>query len=433
MEKEQIYQSDENSSGNRHSDGGHSSHHHSDGGHSSHHHSDGGHSSHHHSDGSHGSHHHSSGGHSSHHHSGNGHHRHRESGSIWKRVLVVLAVLLFVLVVLAAAVYMYFRYNFYGRSNYVKDGSYTIAETIEPETYVDENGVTQQVSEAKLDEEKEKDMVSHHTRILESLSDLIRKDTGTYNLLLIGVDRREASWNGNSDVMMLVTVNNDRDTIYMTSFLRDLYANIPGVGVRKLNASCAYGGAPLCVETIRSNYGVEIDNYAMVDFNAMIDIVDVLGGVDLELTESEASVANDYVRTMCEENGEPYEYHQILGSGMQHLDGYQAVAYARNRYSGNDYDFGRTERQRKVLMAIVDKARSGGLGSLSSAAQAVLPHVTHDIDEGTVLKLLTKIPGWLNYDIEEQHIPYDNMYYSENEILIPDMEATITKLRETIY
>src|SRR5699024_3112848 len=90
------------------------------------------------------------------------------------------------------------------------------------------------------------------------------KDEGIYDLLLIGVDRRDDSWYGNSDVMILLTVNHDRQTVYMTSFLRDLAADIPGIGVRKLNAACANGGAKLLVETLEENYQVSVDNYAMV-------------------------------------------------------------------------------------------------------------------------------------------------------------------------
>lgn len=359
--------------------------------------------------------------------------RHKSSSSWKKVVLIILGIVLVLAAVAAAGAYYVFKTGFYGKSNYVKNNGYTVAESIQEETYVDEDGKVQTIKEAMLDKDKEEAVLSEHKQALNNLKSMIEEPTGTYNLLLIGVDRRDTSWSGNSDVMMLITVNHDRKTVYMTSFLRDLYADIPGVGVRKLNASCAYGGAELCVETIRSNYGVEIDNYAMVDFNAMIAIVDALGGVELELTDDEVSVANNIILNMCEANGEPYEEHQILSSGVNHLDGYQAVGYARNRYSGNTYDFGRTERQRKVLVAIFEKAKAGGLGSFNKLAEEVLPYVTHDISEGTIFKLLTQISGWLKYDVVQQHIPYDDMYYSENEILIPDMEATITKLRETIY
>ena len=369
-----------------------------------------------------------------HHHHGGRHHHKRKSG--WKKVLaIVLVVILLVLAAAAAGAYFYFKTGLYGKSNYVKNTGYTVAESIEQETYVDEEGKIQVMTEATLDQKEENDVVAKHEEALKNLKDQIAKPTGTYNLLLIGVDRRDTSWSGNSDVMMLVTVNHDKKTIYMTSFLRDLYANIPEVGVRKLNASCAYGGAPLCVATIKQNYGVEIDNYAMVDFNAMADIVDALGGVDLEVSAEEAVFANNTAAGMIAASGKAYAWQDVdPAGGMVHMDGYHAVGYARNRYTGNTYDFGRTERQRKVLFAIFEKAKSGGLGSLSKAAESVLPYVTHDIDEVTLLKLISQVPSWLDYDVEQQHIPYDGEYYSQNEILIPtDMGATIAKLRETIY
>lgn len=255
----------------------------------------------------------------------------------------------------------------------------------------------------------------------------------TYNLLLIGVDRRNDSWNGNSDVMLLVTVNPEKESIYMTSFLRDLYADIDGLGVEKLNTACAYGGADLCVETIKENYQVKIDNYAMVDFNSMIAVVDAFGGVDLELTEHEVKIANDYVRSMCGANDVAFEEHQIIGSGMLHLDGYQAVGFMRNRYSGSESDFGRTDRQRAVLVALMDKMQEAGLESIDNLLFDVLPSIEHDLSMIKILDLATKLPDWLGYSFEQQHIPYDGMYYSQNEILVPDMEETLALLHETIY
>ena len=124
-------------------------------------------------------------------------------------------------------------------------------------------------------------------------------------------------------MILLVTVNKEKKTVYLTSFLRDLYADIPGVGVRKLNAACANGGPELTVQTLEDNYQVEIDNYAMVDFNAMIDVVDALGGVDLEIDEDERVTANDYITCMCEDNGDDPEDYYIEKAGLVHLNGYQ--------------------------------------------------------------------------------------------------------------
>lgn len=259
-----------------------------------------------------------------------------------------------------------------------------------------------------------------------------KKDT--YNILLLGVDRRDESWEGNSDVILLVTVNKEKKTVYLTSFLRDLYADIPGIGVRKLNAACANGGPELTVQTLEENYQVEIDNYAMVDFNAMIDVVDALGGVDLEIDEDERVTANDYITCMCEDNGDDPEDYYIEKAGLVHLNGYQAVGYARNRYTGKGSDFGRTQRQRNVLTAIAEKAQDGDYASLSDTMEDVMPYITHDITEMQMIGLMMQFGSWLDYDIQQQHIPYDGEYTSQDEILVPtDMNATVEKLTSILY
>ena len=256
---------------------------------------------------------------------------------------------------------------------------------------------------------------------------------GTYNMLLIGVDRRDDSWNGNSDVMILVTVNPQKETIYLTSFMRDLYANIEGIGVRKLNAACANGGAKLCVKTIRDNYQVRIDNYALVDFYDMIDIVDIFGGVDVELTEAEVTKANSIAKAMCKARGVDFEEHQITGSGLVHLDGYLAVGHMRNRSTGGDSDFGRTARQREVLLALLEKMQGKDLTDMAKLILEAQLNIEHDVDSATMLKLAAKLPSWLEYDVEQQRIPYDNLFYIQNEILTPNMDETIRILQETLY
>ena len=159
---------------------------------------------------------------------------------------------------------------------------------------------------------------------------------GVYNLLIIGVDRRDDSWYGNSDVTALLTLNHNKKKIYMTVFQKDLAADIPGIGVRKLSAACAHGGARLLVETLEENYGISVDNYLMIDFNALLHMVDLVGGIDINVAEDEVTAVNGYIRAVCEANQEPYEAHMLTGSGWMHLDGYQAVGYSRNRNSEGD-------------------------------------------------------------------------------------------------
>ena len=254
-----------------------------------------------------------------------------------------------------------------------------------------------------------------------------------YNLLLVGVDLRAgATWNGNSDSMILISINSAKKTIYMTSFMRDLYANIPGVGTYKLNHAYAVGGGPLLIQTIEDNYRISIDNYAVVDFYDMIDIIDCLGGLDIDVSTDEAAVANNYIKEMCTGIGlDPSSYY-ISGGGTLHLNGMQTVAYARIRYVGNA-DFGRTQRQRDVLTKMFEKLKAMSLTDVNTFLNSALPYVTHNIPTDTVTNLILNVSSYLNYAIVSQRVPYDGYYTYSGEMLVPDFEYTINTLHSTIY
>lgn len=310
----------------------------------------------------------------------------------------------------------------------------TIHQRHQVETGIPETESERKTLAARSGSTVQKTTESEKSNMLVKMAQQFFSKKDTYNILLLGVDRRDESWEGNSDVILLVTVNKEKKTVYLTSFLRDLYADIPGVGVRKLNAACANGGPELTVQTLEENYQVEIDNYAMVDFNAMIDVVDALGGVDLEIDEDERVTANDYITCMCEDNGDDPEDYYIEKAGLVHLNGYQAVGYARNRYTGKGSDFGRTQRQRNVLTAIAEKAQDGDYASLADTMEDVMPYITHDITEMQMIGLMMQLGSWLDYDIQQQHIPYDREYTSQDEILVPtDMNATVEKLTSILY
>lgn len=351
-----------------------------------------------------------------------------------KRMERIIACLIFVIAIPIVAGAYYFN-HYYQKSNYVGDKSYQLHD-VDSEVYYDENGNLVVTEQSKLDPKSEEELIALQNAALKNLQKYAKDfEKDTYNMLLIGVDLRDAeNWNGNSDVMVLVTVNDYTKTVHMTSFLRDLYANIPGVGVRKLNAAYAYGGAQLCVETIESNYGVTIDNWAMVDFNSMREVINVCGGIYLDVSEEEGAVANQYITAMCRANNEDPKMHMFYYGGWQHLDGYMAVGYARNRYTGNNNDFGRTERQRKVLNALIRQMATGDINTITKTVNEALPHITHDVTRTKLAELLGKIPTWMQYNIAQQHIPYDDDWKAENNILVPgDMEKTIQRLTSTIY
>lgn len=246
-----------------------------------------------------------------------------------------------------------------------------------------------------------------------------------YNLLLIGTDRRDESWNGNSDVMILATIDSAKNRITMTSFMRDLYADIPGHGVHKLNYAFAAGGADLLMDTLENNYDLKIDNYMVVNFHEMASIVDCVGGVELTVTDAECTVMNQYLDSMGA--GES----KLYAGGTYLMNGYQAVAYARNRYVGN-CDYERTQRQRNVLHAIFDKMQDADSTDLAELAVKILPEIEYDINFLDMAVLTAALPDLTGYELVENRIPYDDLHYSQNEMLVPDFPATIERLHEAL-
>ncbi len=270
---------------------------------------------------------------------------------------------------------------------------------------------------------------------LSSLAEAIdiAESGDVYNLLLVGVDLRAGeTWNGNSDSMILVSINSAKKTIYLTSFMRDLYADIPGVGTYKLNRAFAVGGGPLLVQTIEENYRISIDGYAWVDFYDMIDIIDLVGGIDIEVSTEEAEVANKYIKEMATGIGIDPSGYYLTGGGTLHLNGMQAVAYARIRYVGNA-DFGRTQRQRDVITKIFQKLQNMSLTDVNTFLNSALPYVSHNLSSETVTALILNTPSYLNYSVVSQRVPFDGYYTYSGEMLVPDFEYTINMLQSTIY
>lgn len=242
-----------------------------------------------------------------------------------------------------------------------------------------------------------------------------------YNVLLIGADK-ESGGASRSDSMILVSVDSISKKLKFTSFMRDMWVEIPGYDDAKLNAAFAYGGPELLMTTIEKNFGVHIDNYVMVDFEMFQKLIDGIGGIDVEITQEEADFIN---RTS----------HAKVNSGVNHLDGDYALIYSRIRKL--DSDFMRTQRQRKVMTAILNKAVSQNILLTLSAANDVLPLITTDISP---LKMTTMGFGavkFLTYENDEMRIPTDDGYYDDyingQAALVVDFEENSNALNEFIY
>lgn len=339
----------------------------------------------------------------------------------------VILIVLLVFLIAAAVLLGILFWRFYSLSNYKSDSEVQAsleASGLDLSALTESTGLT----EAEIEELQS----GINSQLLSSGDAALPENSDIYNLLLIGVDRRDTSWNGNSDSMILMSVNRKAKTVHMTSFMRDLYADIPGVGVRKLNNAYAVGGGPLLIETIEKNYQVDINNYAAVDFVGMAKIIDILGGVTLTVTDEEAELADGLVRDMCSLQGLAPEGHLFGGSGTYEADGLMAVGYSRIRFTGNS-DYERTERQRTVITQLVSRVKDKSAAEISGLATQILPLVTHNIDSPTMLSLIMQVPSMTGYELSQSRVPYDDLYTVRGEILVPDMQQTIEKLHEDIY
>lgn len=359
-------------------------------------------------------------------------HNHRKQGPSWKKIMGISLCIILAIVVAGGVLIYTIGHDLIDRTNFVADED---VKTVQMEELPEEAKETVSAEEKKGRVLDESELNEIHQQ-MNQLSDVDTvEDENVYNLLLVGVDRREKTWNGNSDSMMLVSINHTAKRVSVVSLMRDTYVDIPGYGYNKLNAAYALGGGPLLTETITDTYKVDVSRYAAVDFENMIQIIDALGGIDLEMTDAEVEVANGYMLDMCNTLGlNGYDY-VLPGGGVYHCNGVQAVAYARNRFVGNS-DYARTERQRYVISQIIEEVKRMDVVQLTQFVKDVLPLVTHNVEESEIWDLVTKAPEILQYKFVQDRIPYDNMYdviyVDTQDMLVPQWETTIEKLHNTI-
>ena len=250
------------------------------------------------------------------------------------------------------------------------------------------------------------------------------KGSDVINILLIGQDRRPGETRARSDSMILCTYNKQTKTLVLTSLLRDLYVRIPGYQDNRINVAYAAGGMKLLNETLETNFGIRVDGNIEVDFTQFSDIVDLIGGVSIELRSDEAKLINQKAGGS-------------LTEGTHLLTGKQALEYARIRSLDGDGDFSRTNRQRKVINAIVDSYKNASLKTMLSLVDDILPMITTDMSNLKIIGYAMEVfPGLSDMKIVSQRIPADGTYSGQMirgmAVLVADMDANREILEDTL-
>lgn len=258
------------------------------------------------------------------------------------------------------------------------------------------------------------------------------------SILLLGEDSRSTSHVERSDVNLILCYNRTAHKVKLISIMRDTWVDFPDSDKSgKINAGTVYGGPELTMRTINEYFGTNIEKYVLVNFDNVIEFVDVLGGVDVEISESERRQINkrlkktDVVKSSY--TGERY----LNASGLVHLNGAMAISYVRDRYSSKDGDFDRVARQRKMMKAMLDVAEQMSMNEMVRLVMNFLSNVKTNL---SLNEIMTLIPFGLDFnpdDLEECTVPFEGTFTSGMMEgvwkIIPDFEQNRELLHAYIY
>lgn len=259
---------------------------------------------------------------------------------------------------------------------------------------------------------------------------------GYTNIALFGIDNRSTGKyeSGNSDCIMIASINNDTKEVRLISVYRDSFLAVDDDdNLRKLNAAYAKGGPTGAVAALNKNLDLDIKEYVAVDFNAVMEVVDALGGIELDISSKEAETMKIYINEMNEVMGTNGT--AVSGPGLQTVNGIQALAYCRDRYSGGD-DYGRTERQRTVISKIVEKAKAASLPTLNKVIDKSFPDISTSLSSSEILGLAA---GIKDYELADtQGWPFqlttERMGGKLGDVVVPtDLETNVNLLHQYLF
>ena len=256
---------------------------------------------------------------------------------------------------------------------------------------------------------------------------------GFRNIVLFGTDSRENSVDKgtHSDTIIIASINNKTKDVKLASVYRDTYVNIPDIGYKKINAAYFNGGYSLALTTINRNFDLDATEYVTVNFEAVVKVVDMLGGITLDVQENELHYLNGYVNSLNKINGTNVAH--LSSAGTQTVNGTQACAYARIRYTSGG-DFKRTERQRIVIDKILEKTKSADLATINAIIDELFPEISTNLSSTEILSLAKDV---FSYDIADQTgFPFEKDAHTYNKVsyVFPiDLAANVTTLHQFLF
>lgn len=270
---------------------------------------------------------------------------------------------------------------------------------------------------------------------MSSISVFAQEDDQWLNILLLGGDSRSTESYSRTDTMIILSVNREESLFKMTSIMRDTWVQLKPGQSGKINAANVFGGPELAIQVVNDNFGTDIKDYVMVNMYDLVHIVDLVGGVEIEITESERKYTNeyteDYLKNVAAYFGDTY----LENSGLVKMNGLQAMAYCRNRYSDSDYQ--RVMRQQKVLLAMAEQMQDMEVADLMSILDQIMEYVETDMESEEMKDLaFTGLSADIE-SVEQNRLPVDGTFesgmFGSVWCIKPDFEENAQLLKEFIY
>ena len=258
---------------------------------------------------------------------------------------------------------------------------------------------------------------------------------GFTNIALFGLDNRQTGNydGGNSDTIMIASIDNDTKQVKLVSVYRDTFLNVKDDTYAKINSAYAYGGPKNAIAALNKNLNLDIVDYVAVDFGAVVEAIDLLDGIELTLTDQEVQIMNDnYIDEINKVTS--HKSGKLSGDGTYTVDGVQALAYCRIRYTAGD-DFKRTERQRTVLTKMIEKAQGSSISTVSSLIDSMLGDISTSFTGKELLALVSSV---MDYKLADTHgWPFElctGSYGSKGSLVVAtDLETNVKELHEYLF